>query len=209
MIITTGGPARPRVLDASPEAVGVAADQGVAEALSCCAGAVTLPVDTGYLSEVNDGFLAGLWDVVPAVEAAGWGVFYLNLTGMAGMYGGTDGLADALLSPGEEWLRPRLGIGMGKFPAYCAAAQAEARGWKHVPTDAARWLAALPASWLPLDGVALARLEGWQLLGIWWVIVDDGRVWSWSLLVLNVCHLVTRCGAWESRVTVSCRHGQT
>ena len=69
LVITTAGPARPLALDASPNATGVSAGQSVAEALSRCADAVTLPVDTGYLSEVNDGVLATLWDVVPAVEA--------------------------------------------------------------------------------------------------------------------------------------------
>ena len=163
LIITSGETVRTEVLDASAEATGVTAGQTVAEALSRCAGAVTLPADAGYLSEVNDAVLAALWDVVPSVEAAGWGVFYLDLTGIAGMYGGTDGLADAPLSTGEEWLRHRLGIGMGKFPAYCAAAQAEARGWKQVPTNTARWLAPLPASLLPLNGVELARLEGFGI----------------------------------------------
>ena len=67
LIITTAGSARPQVLDAAPEAVGVWAGQTVAEALSRCAGAVTLPVDMEYLSEVNDGLLAALWDVVPLV----------------------------------------------------------------------------------------------------------------------------------------------
>ena len=151
LIITTVGPARPQALDASPEATGVAAGQSLAEALSRCAGAVTLPVDIAYISEVNDGLLAALWDAVPAVEAAAWGVFYLDLTGLVGIYGGVAGLADALLSVGEDWLRPRLGIGLGKFPAYCAAVRAEARGWKQVPTNPARWLAPLPASWLPLE----------------------------------------------------------
>ena len=163
LIITSGDTARPAVLDASAEAHGVTVGQSVAEALSRCQGAVTLPVDAGYLSAVNDAVLAALWDVVPAVEAARWGVFYLDLTGMAGMYGGADELADALLSAGEEWLRPRLGIGMGKFPAYCASVRAEARGWKQVPTNTTRWLAPLPASWLPLDAVALARLEGFGI----------------------------------------------
>ena len=160
LIITTAGPARPQALDASPEAVGVVAGQSVAEALSRCAGGVTLPVDAGYLSQVNDDLLAGLWDVVPAVEAAGWGVFYLDLTGMDGIYGSVAGLADALLSVGEAWLRPRLGIGMGKFPAYCAAVQAEAKGWRQVPADVARWLAPLPMSWLPLDAALISRLDG-------------------------------------------------
>ncbi len=163
LIITTAGPARPQVLDASPEATGVMAGQSVAEALSRCAGAVTLPVDVGYLCEVNDGLLAALWDLVPAVEAAGWGVFYLDLTGMEGMYGGAVGLADALLSVSEKWLRPRLGIGMGKFPAYCAAVRAEAVGWRQVPADTARWLAPLPMSWLPLDAALISRLDGFGI----------------------------------------------
>ena len=78
MIVITDGTARPQALDASPDAVGVVAGQSVAGALSRCSAAVTLPVDTGYLSEVNDGLLAALWEVVPAVEAAGWRVFTLT-----------------------------------------------------------------------------------------------------------------------------------
>lgn len=163
LIITIGGNKRPVVLDASAEAAGVANGQTVAAALSRCVGAVTLPVDAGYLSEVNDALLAALWDFVPTVEAAGWGVFYLDLTGMAGMYGGMDGLAQAMLSAGEKWLRPRLGIGTGKFPGYCAAARAEAGGWNRVPADAGRWLAPLPTSWLPLDGGAIERLQSFGI----------------------------------------------
>ncbi len=163
LIITTGNTTRPQALDASPAAVGVAVGQTVAEALSRCADAVTLPLDTEYLSGVNDGLLAALWDFVPAVEADGWGVFYLDLTGMTGMYGGTDELAKVLLSTAAEWLRPRLGVGMGKFPAYCAAARAEAGGWRQVPTDAACWLAPLPVSWLPLDGDAIRRLQSFGI----------------------------------------------
>ena len=159
LIITSGGPKRPVVLDASAEASGVTAGQNVAAALSLCVDAVTLAVDAGFLSEVNDALLAALWDLVPAVEAAGWGMFYLDLTGMSGMYGGMDGLAQTLLSAGEEWLRPRLGVGMGKFPAYCAASLAEAGGWKQVPADAGRWLAPLPVSWLPLEGASIRRLQ--------------------------------------------------
>ena len=138
LIVTNGGPKHPVVLDASADAAGVAAGQTVAEALSRCRDAVTIPVDAGYLSEVNDGLLAALWDVVPAVEAAGWGLFYLDLTGMAAMYGGMAAMAQTSLSVGEDWLRPRLGVGMGKFPAYCAARQSETGEWQHVPADAAR-----------------------------------------------------------------------
>ena len=159
LIVTNGDAARPQVLDASADAAGVAAGQTVAEALSRCRDAVTIPVDNGYLSAVNDGLLAALWDAVPAVEAAGWGVFYLDLTGMAAMYGGADGLTQALLSAGDTCLRPRLGIGLGKFPAYCAAPRADAGGWRQVPDDVAGWLARFPVSWLPLDSRVAAGLE--------------------------------------------------
>ena len=163
LVITSGGATRPVALDASAEATGVAAGQTVAQALSHCEDAVTLPVDEGYLSEVNDALLAALWDVVPAVESAGWGVFYLDLTGMAAMHDGLPGLAQALLAVGEEWLRPRLGVGMGKFPAYCAATRAEAGEWRRVPADAAGWLASLPVPWLPLGGGGVGRLDGFGI----------------------------------------------
>ena len=163
LIVATSGAGRPTVLDASLEATGVSAGQTVAEALSRCHEAVTLPADDAYLSDVNDALLAALWEVVPAVEADGWGAFHLDLTGMAAMHNGMTWLAQALLSVGEEWLRPRLGVGIGKFPAYCAAARTDAGGWQQVPEDAAGWLAPLPVSWLPLEGDGVSRLEGFGI----------------------------------------------
>ncbi len=163
LIITSGETRRPVVLDASPEATGVAAGQTVAQALSCCQGAVALPVDLAYLSEVNDRVMATLYTVVDRIEAADWGVFYLDLAGMAAMYGGVDGLAETLLSAGEQWLRLRLGVGMGKFPAYCAALQADVGGWRQVPADAGRWLSEFSVSRLPLARSVVERLKGFDL----------------------------------------------
>ena len=163
LMITAGTPGRQTVLDASVAAVGVREGQTVAEALSRCSGAVTLPSDSIYLSEVNDRLLAALCGVVPNVEPAGLGAFYLDLTGMAGMYGGVDGLAGAILSACDQRLSPRLGIGGGKFPARCAAARAYAGGWLRVPDDAAAWLAPLPVSWLPLERDDAARLAGFGI----------------------------------------------
>ncbi len=163
LIITDRTPGRQTVLDASVEAVGVRAGQTVAEALSRRSDAVTLPADSIYLSEVNDRLLVALCEVVPNVEPAGPGAFYLDLAGMAGMYGGVDGLAANTLSAGDERLSPRLGIGGGKFPAHCAAARADAGGWLRVPDDAAAWLATLPVSWLPLERDDAARLAGFGI----------------------------------------------
>ena len=54
LIVTLSDRGRHLVLDASGEAAGVLAGQTVAEALSQCSGAVTLPADPIYLSEIND-----------------------------------------------------------------------------------------------------------------------------------------------------------
>lgn len=160
LIVTASVRGRQVVMDASGEAAGVHEGQTVSEALSQCANAATLPVDSAYLSEVNNGLLVALCDAVPQVQPAELGVFYLDLTGMSEMYGGVDGLADTILSSCDGRLTPRLGIGGGKFPAYCAAARAGAGGWLGVPDDVPAWLAPLPVSWLPLGRDAVARLAG-------------------------------------------------
>ena len=177
LIVTTSARGRRVVLDASREALGVLEGQTVSEALSQCTGAITLPVDTVYLSEINDNLLAAMCHAVPQVEPAGLGVFYLDLTGMADMYGGVDGLADAILSACDNRLVPRLGIGAGKFPAYCAAARADAGGWLRVPDAVPAWLASLPVSWLPLERDSVARLAGFGF-----VTLGDVAALSYSSL---------------------------
>ena len=160
VIVTIPSRGRQVVLDASSEAKGVLEGQTVSEALSQCSRAVTVPADPPYFSEINDTLLAGLYDSVPHVEAAELGVFYLDLAGMADMYGGMEWMADAILSACDGRLAPRLGIGAGKFPARCAAARADASGWLQVPDNAHAWLASLPVSWLPLDSDSTTRLSG-------------------------------------------------
>ena len=194
-VMVAGGDARRRVVvDAAPEAeaTGVRAGQPLAEALSRCAGAVALPADDRYLNEVNDAMLAALLDVVDRVEPAGWGDFYLDLAGLAPMCGGEAALASAILAAVDAAWQPRLGLAMGKFPAYCAAASAKPGDWFKAPADAARWLAPWPASWLPLSPDAVARLRGFGIrtLGDAAAVPPDaltdflgvagGRVWQLS-----------------------------
>ncbi len=162
VIIAAGDARRPAVMDAAPEAqsAGVRADQPLTEALSRCAGAVALTVDETYLGEVNDTMLTALLDVADRAEPAGLGRFYLDLTGLAPMYGGESALGSAILSVIDAAWQPRLGLATGKFLAYCAAASAEPGNWFKAPADAARWLAPRPASWLPLSPDVAARLHG-------------------------------------------------
>ncbi len=165
-VIVCGGDMRRRVVtDAAPEAqaAGARAGQPLTEALSRCAGAVALPADDRHLSEVNDAMLASLLEVADRVEQDGLGEFYLDLTGLAPMYGGETVLASAILAAIDAAWQPRLGLAAGKFPAYCAAASAKPGEWLKAPTDAARWLAPWPVSWLPLPQDALFRMTGFGI----------------------------------------------
>ena len=65
--------------------------------MSHCADGVALTVGETYHGEINDAMLAGLLDVADRVEPAGWGEFYLDLTGLAPMRGGETALASAIL----------------------------------------------------------------------------------------------------------------
>ena len=90
-VIVADGDVRRRVVtDAAPEALaaGVRAGQPLTEALSGWANAVALLAADGYLGEVNDAMLAALLGVADRVEPAGLGRFYLDLAGLAPMYGG-------------------------------------------------------------------------------------------------------------------------
>ena len=100
VFVAVGDGRRCVVTDATSEALaaGVRAGQPLTEALSRCAGAVALPADHGYLSEVNDAMLPSLLEVADRVEPNSLGEFYLYLTGLAPMYGGETTLASAILA---------------------------------------------------------------------------------------------------------------
>ena len=160
LLITDGRPTRPLVVDASAEAAGVRAGQRVAAALSPCGDAVVMVADWPYLDEANRALLESLRQAAPAVEAAGYGRFYLDVAGLSELEGGTPLLAESLLWACDAGWRPRLGLAQGKFPAFCAAAQAPAGSWGLAPADAGRWLAGFPLGWLPLEGRDTERLAG-------------------------------------------------
>ena len=165
-VMVAGGDASRRVvMDMSPEAqaAGVRAEQPLAEALSHCASAVALPADDRHLNEVSDAMLAALLDAADRVEPAGWGEFYLDLTGLALMYGGETVLASAILAAVDAAWQPRLGLAIGKFPAHCAAASAKPGDWFKAPADTARRLRSWPVSWLPLLPDVVARLRGFGI----------------------------------------------
>lgn len=162
VIISSGGSGHRFVLDASFEAqaAGVRAGQKLTEALSNCHDAVTLTVDDQYLEETDGALLDALFGAVDRVQPADCGTFHIDLTGLAPMYGGEDSMASAILSAIDGAWQPRLGLAVGKFPAFCAAASAKLGEWFKAPANAARWLASWPLPWLPLEPDSAARLRG-------------------------------------------------
>ena len=185
VVVATGHSGRRLVVDASPAARGVRAGQMLTEALSRCADAVVLAVDDQYLSSFNDDLMHSLFQVADRVEPDGYGRFYLDLTGMASMYGGASGLELAILSAIDASLQPRLGLASGKFPSYCAAASAEVgeglqpletlpSGWHLGQCHGFRWT---PISWRVCVVLVSLRWVTWQqcrhtLWRIFWVWLD-------------------------------------
>lgn len=187
------------VLDCSEPASGrVKAGQVVSTALAACPDLLLLPEDRLYLDAVQGELQAALLTVLDRVEpAAGRGCWYLDLSGMAPLYGGLAGVAAAVLESIAPFWRPRLGMAAGgKFPARLAALRAESGGWVAAPSggaDLRKWLGGFPVSVLPLEPVVLARLRefGWRTLG--------------ALVKVPERELVDFLGPEDSRISQLCR----
>ena len=166
LIICDGSEGRPRVLDRTPQAVAARIGEPLEAALARCRDAVTLWADTEHYEDVSDDLLAALSEVADRIEPGEPGTFYLDLTGVARLYGDPDNLHQALLAACDSHWRPRLGVAGGKFPARCAALQAEAGGVQCLPGDrktVRRWLAPLPVGQLP---VPLEMADRLRIFGI-------------------------------------------
>ena len=147
-----------RVLGASPEAAGARVGAPLSEALSTDGGLEPVAVDDAAVAALRRSVCEALCGCVPGVEPAGDGVFYLDVSGMARLAGSMDALAGGVLASCGAALRPRLGLAVGKFPAWVASLEAPPRGWRAVPADAAAWLSGKPVSLLPVNEAALRRL---------------------------------------------------
>ena len=166
LIICDGGAGRPRVLDRTPQAGAARIGEPLEAALSRCKDAVALWTDTEHYEEVSNDLLAALAEVTDRIEPGEPGAFHLDLTGVARLHGGPGNLHQTLLAACDSHWRPRLGVAAGKFPARCAALQAEAGGVQCLPGDrktVRRQLAPLLVSQLP---VPLEMADRLRIFGI-------------------------------------------
>ena len=154
---------RPVVADHFPACPGVTVGMPLEEALSRNAGTVVLESDEPACQRVFSRMIAALQGVSDRVESAGLGAAYVRLDGLERLYGGEDGTLQALLNALPAYLRPRIGIGDAKFPAFVAAQTNDAPGVTRVPPDAAAFLAPHPVDLLPVDAEVRIRLRRFGL----------------------------------------------
>ena len=154
---------RPLVVDHFPAYSGVTPGTPLEEALSRNAGAVVLEADEPSYRRAFRRVLTALQGVSDRVESADLGLACVRLDGLERLYGGENGTLHALIRALPEHLRPRVGAGHAKFPAFVAARTSEIPGVTHVPPDAAAFLAPHPVDLLPVDAEVRSRMHRFGL----------------------------------------------
>ena len=159
VLIVDRSQTRPLVVDRTPAAAGVAAGMTLEQARSRQAGGVVLEADAAAYRRVFRQLLSALQGVSDRVEAAELGTAYVGLDGLDAMYGGEARLVTTLLNAVPHYLKPRVGVGEGKFPALVAARLSRPLGAEQVPPDVAGFLAPYPVDLLPVAVAVRAELR--------------------------------------------------
>ena len=154
---------RALVADRFPGCVGVTAGMPLEEALSRNAGAVVLEADEPSYQRAFRCVLTALQGISDRVEGAGLGTAYVHMDGLERLHGGEAGVAHALLHSLPEYLRPRIGVGDAKFPAFVAALTSPGPGVAHVPPDAAAFLVQHSVDLLPVASEVHSRMHRFGL----------------------------------------------
>ncbi len=155
---------RANVSDATPEAQsrGIRPGMSVREAIALCPEAVILSPNPVREAGVAERLLVQLEQLSPLVEAdeAIPGIWYVDLLGLERHLGSPAQAAARLLATLPSVLRPRAGVGSGKFTARVAAGHA-AHGEPYVvaPGQTAAFLSRVAVRWLPLPVDDILRLE--------------------------------------------------
>ena len=163
VVIAERSRGRPLAADHFPVCVGVTAGMPLEEALSRNAGAVVLEADEPSYQRAFRRVLTALQGVSDRVERAGLGTAYVRLDGLERLHGGENRVVYALFQSLPGYLRPRIGAGDAKFPAFVAALTSDAPGVAYVPPDAAAFLAHHSVDLLPVDPEVRGRMHRFGL----------------------------------------------
>ena len=154
---------RPLVIDHFPAASKVAAGMTLEQALSRQGDGVVLEADEDDYRQEFQRMLLSLQGVSDRVEEAELGTAYAALDGLEALYGGEARLVTTLLNAVPQYLRPRVGVGEAKFPAYVAARTGSSAGAVRVPPDVAGFLAPQPVDLLPIPEELRAEMHRFDL----------------------------------------------
>ena len=163
VVIADHSRGRPMVADHLPACAGVTAGMALEEALSRNAGTIVLEADEPSYQREFRRVLAALQGVSDRVESAGLGTAYVRLDGMERLHGGEDRVVYALFRSLPGYLRPRIGAGDAKFPAFVAALTSPGPGVAYVPPDATAFLAQHSVDLLPVDSEVRGRMHRFGL----------------------------------------------
>ena len=158
-VIVDRSKGRPLVVDTFPAVVGVSPGMTQEQALSREPGTIVLEADEPSYRKVFHRMLTALQGISDRVEGPELGTAYVRLDGLEGMYGGEARLVSALLHSVPEYLKPRVGLGEGKFPAFVAARVSRTQGATRVPSDAAAFLASHPIDLLPISSAVKTHMH--------------------------------------------------
>lgn len=145
---------------------GVRPGQLVSQAVSLCPSLTLLEPDPAHYDAATDTLLEVLSELTPVVEPAGRGRVFLGMDGLGRLYGSPTRQAERALRslfrvlPSPLVAAIRAGMAPGKFGAWVAAASARS-GVPVIVTEKelASFLASCPVSALPVDPLAVQRLE--------------------------------------------------
>ena len=141
----------PEVLDFSPQVERVSPGMPLREAMSRCEGAALVEADESCYDRLFDRIVEALLDRSPLVEKGGLGCAFVDMRGTGELYGGDEGMVDAVLGAVPRGFGPRVGLAESKFPAYAAAIGSRPGHATKVPGDAAAFLADMPVGLLPVS----------------------------------------------------------
>jgi DNA polymerase-4 len=151
------------VLDASPAAKGVSPGMSLQEALARSKDAVLVEGDVVRYEQEFSTTLVRLGYRSPVVEPASLGCAYVGLDGLQDTYGSEERLMELLLQSVPSYLQPRIGVSLGKFPAYLAALSAGSGRAYKTPHNIKEFVASWSVDVLPVEWGIKARLHSFGL----------------------------------------------
>ncbi|MCC6790646.1 MAG: DNA polymerase Y family protein [Thermomicrobiales bacterium] len=165
LVLTSASSARTVVIDCTPEAAarGIKPEMLLREVTTLCPDAVFIPSNPAREAAAFDAIVDALETFSPLVEPAELGTCHVDLRGLDRHDGSLSDAGERLRRLVSPILRPRVGIGPGKFTSWVAARQsAPGSGARIIPeaeAEAKRTLASVPTWWLPFPAALLKRLD--------------------------------------------------